>query len=344
MVDAIWPAGRRANEAALHLAWSAISAGVGPFGTGIGGAARAAAMEAAISEQTSRRRERISDPESVMLHAGYHRTPRRQSGDQALRLLLLVAVLRHVAARAVVLVGQELARHGDLDAVAARVGLALHHHVEVDRRHDAVAELLLDQRLPGRAVDHDELVEAVDQRVGRRHRRAAHRHLVEHRGLGLGEGEQVGGLGGLRLGELHLAEQRADDQHRRHAADLAADVAPLPALLALDVEDLLGELVAGHEAVLSRLVRDGKEDGACAPSPRSGEGGGGALSELELKLRAPLTRLASLATLSPSGRGKTSAAGRTTGTWRLSKPVSLISSAKLLLRAMRKSMMWLRVA
>jgi hypothetical protein len=30
----------------------------------------------------------------------------------------------------------------------------------------AVSELLLDQRLPGRAVHHDQLKEAVDQRVG----------------------------------------------------------------------------------------------------------------------------------------------------------------------------------
>ncbi len=32
-----------------------------------------------------------------------------------------------------------------LDSVALRVGQALHGHVEVDRRHDAIAELLLDQ-------------------------------------------------------------------------------------------------------------------------------------------------------------------------------------------------------
>jgi hypothetical protein len=44
--------------------------------------------------------------------------------------------------------------------------------------------------------------------------------------------------------------------------------------------------------------------GACAPSPRRGEGWGEGLYELQLKLRAPLTRLASLATLSPAGRGK----------------------------------------
>src|SRR4029077_19269593 len=41
-----------------------------------------------------------------------------------------------------------------------------------------------------------------------------------------------------------------------------------------------------------------------APSPRGGEGWGEGRYELQLKLRDPLTRLASLATLSPSGGGE----------------------------------------
>src|SRR5665811_2140275 len=57
------------------------------------------------------------------------------------------------ARRAVILERQELAGHADLDTVALRVRLAVDGHVEVDRRHDAVAEFLLDQRLPGQAVD-----------------------------------------------------------------------------------------------------------------------------------------------------------------------------------------------
>ena len=44
--------------------------------------------------------------------------------------------------------------------------------------------------------------------------------------------------------------------------------------------------------------------GSSAPSPRRGEGRGEGLSEPEFERRASLTRLASLATLSPSGRGK----------------------------------------
>src|SRR5260370_17438575 len=67
------------------------------------------------------------------------------------------------------LVPQELARHADPDPVALLVGLALHGHVEVDGAHDAVAELLLDQFLPGRAVDLHQLVEPGDQRIDRRH-------------------------------------------------------------------------------------------------------------------------------------------------------------------------------
>src|SRR3546814_13542818 len=59
--------------------------------------------------------------------------------------------------------------------------------------------------------------EAVDQRIGQRHWRAAHRHFIEEPLLGLGKAEQAHGLPALRLGQLHLAEQRAHHEHRRHA-------------------------------------------------------------------------------------------------------------------------------
>src|SRR5487761_1533364 len=65
------------------------------------------------------------------------------------------------------LVWQELAAEGQLDAVALRIGLALDRHIEIDGAHHAVAELLLDQLLPGGALDLHQLVEAVDQGVGR---------------------------------------------------------------------------------------------------------------------------------------------------------------------------------
>jgi hypothetical protein len=75
IVVAIRPAGRRAKDAALHFAVSAISAAVGPFGTGIGPAAWAAAIEPVTSMQATRWRERVSDSdmgglESMLPHAG----------------------------------------------------------------------------------------------------------------------------------------------------------------------------------------------------------------------------------------------------------------------------------
>src|SRR6516164_10772579 len=96
---------------------------------------------------------------------------------------LLETIFRNVAAIAVIFVRQEFSRHRDFDAVAVRIGEALYHHVESDRRHDAVAELLLDQRLPRRTVDHHKLIETVDQRIGWRHQHALAplRRLVEHR-------------------------------------------------------------------------------------------------------------------------------------------------------------------
>src|ERR1700719_3118027 len=59
-------------------------------------------------------------------------------------LPFLESIFRHVAGGAVIFVRQEFSGHRDLDAISFRIGHALHHHVEIDRRHDAVAEFLLD--------------------------------------------------------------------------------------------------------------------------------------------------------------------------------------------------------
>ena len=75
------------------------------------------------------------------------------------------------------------------------------------------------------------------------------RRLVEHPLLRLAQLEKRGGLGGERLDEFHLTEQRADDQHFRDAADLLADVRPAPATGAFDVENLLGQFFAAHETI-----------------------------------------------------------------------------------------------
>jgi hypothetical protein len=58
--------------------------------------------------------------------------------------------------------------------------------------------------------------------------------------------------GRLRLGQLHLAENGAGNEHRRHAADLGADMFPAPAVFALDAEQLFGEFGSS---------RDGNIDG-----------------------------------------------------------------------------------
>src|SRR6266536_1674290 len=58
-------------------------------------------------------------------------------------------------------------------------------------------------------------------------------------------------LGQMKLTkqQAQSAEQRRCDQYRGESADLAADVFPAPALLALDVEDLFGQLYALHGVV-----------------------------------------------------------------------------------------------
>src|SRR5579885_647222 len=163
--------------------------------------------------------------------------------------LFLQAVGKLIAGGAVVFERQEFAAHADRHAIAFRIGPAGDLHVEVDGRHDAVAEFLLDQRLERGTVHHDELVEAVNERIGWRHRRrsAAHWHLVEQGLLAGREAEQLCRVRRLRLGELVLAEDRSRHQDRRHAADLLAYVFPAPALLALDVEKLLSQSGTRHD-------------------------------------------------------------------------------------------------
>jgi hypothetical protein len=67
--------------------------------------------------------------------------------DRRAQSLLLEPILRHALLGAVIFVRQELAGHDHPHAVALRMRLPVDLEVEVDRRHDAVAEFLLDQRL-----------------------------------------------------------------------------------------------------------------------------------------------------------------------------------------------------
>src|SRR6516162_5974917 len=147
---------------------------------------------------------------------------------------------------------EEFAAQGQLDAVAFGVRLAFDRHVEIDRTHDAVAELLLDQFLPGRAVDLHQFVEPVDQRVGRDHRRqrAAVGDLLQQALFVLVEVEQFGGAFGLLRPQLHLPHQGRGQIDRRTAADLGDDRLPSQALGAFCGEDLTGQFVTGHRVLL----------------------------------------------------------------------------------------------
>ena len=59
------------------------------------------------------------------------------------------------------------------------------------REAELISDPYLDQRLQRRPVDHHHLVEVIEKRVGRRHRRSARANLVEDPLLGLGEPEEA---------------------------------------------------------------------------------------------------------------------------------------------------------
>ncbi len=66
---------------------------------------------------------------------------------------------------------QKFTSHGDLHTVTLRICHALHRHVEIDRAHDAVSELFVDACFPGRAVDTNEFIKPVNERITRRPQR-----------------------------------------------------------------------------------------------------------------------------------------------------------------------------
>src|SRR5262249_4085718 len=108
---------------------------------------------AVFAQRPSRRRTHCNSNSLRARARRWHVMPRAERTRVACptrRSGLFEAVLLDALLVAVILVRQELAGHGDLDAVALRVGQALDLDVEVDGRHDAVAELLLDQGFPGR--------------------------------------------------------------------------------------------------------------------------------------------------------------------------------------------------
>src|SRR3546814_4493589 len=95
----------------------------------------------------------------------------------------------------------------------------------------------------------------LDQRAGGRGLEGtAIGHFVEQSLLGLAQAEQLGGGGGLGLGELHLAEDRGSDQDGRRAADRLGDMLPAPILLSLDIKQILGEVASLHDGTLGNVA------------------------------------------------------------------------------------------
>ena len=70
--------------------------------------------------------------------------------------------LAKAASGLICFIGQKLARHDDLYAVPFGVRLTADVEREINRAHDAVAELLMDQFLDCRPIDGDDLIPAVD--------------------------------------------------------------------------------------------------------------------------------------------------------------------------------------
>ena len=64
------------------------------------------------------------------------------------------------------LIRQELPAHHDLHPIPLGIGLPRKIHIEIDGAHDAVAEFLVDKGLEGGPINADQLVEAVDERIG----------------------------------------------------------------------------------------------------------------------------------------------------------------------------------
>src|SRR3954466_9827940 len=101
----------------------------------------------------------------------------------------------------------ELAVESDAHSGAGIRFASLEREVERDRAHDAVAEILVDQRLERRPVHLEDLVEAVDRRIGRRKRveRAPCRDLLEDCRCVVGQLEEAAHSGGMLRTQWMLA-------------------------------------------------------------------------------------------------------------------------------------------
>src|SRR4051812_32104837 len=106
-------------------------------------------------------------------------------------------------------VREELAVERDAHPRAGVRFASLEREVEGDRAHDAVAEILVNQRLERGPVHLQDLVEAVDRRIARRKsvKRAAGRDLLEHGGCVVGQLEEAAHSRGLLRAERMLPVQ-----------------------------------------------------------------------------------------------------------------------------------------
>jgi len=145
------------------------------------------------------------------------------------------------------LVLQELAVQGDHDAVAARVGASVHVDPEVDGAHDAVAELLVDEFLDGRAVDLKYLVETVDRRIGGhlRVQRATGRDLDQRGGLVSAQLQDARQGGRLIGAERVLAQERGRGPRERRV-DGVGQLCPGQAESCLGGQDGVSGLLLSH--------------------------------------------------------------------------------------------------
>ena len=93
-------------------------------------------------------------------------------------------------------VRQELAAHGDFDAITFGILHFVDIKREVDRAHDAVTEMLLDHILQRHSIDLHDLVEAIDQGVSGDHwiEASLGGELLQSGGDGRIKGEQLSQL------------------------------------------------------------------------------------------------------------------------------------------------------
>ena len=68
--------------------------------------------------------------------------------------------------RSVFLVWQEFATHDDVDTIALRVGFTIDIQRKIDRTHNAITKFLVNQFLESGAINIDQLIEAIYQRIG----------------------------------------------------------------------------------------------------------------------------------------------------------------------------------